>query len=37
MFFFNDVADNVEGKSGRRPLFELDGDRLVPPTSHSRR
>jgi hypothetical protein len=30
-FFFNDLADNVEGKSGRRPLFQLDGDRLVPP------
>ena len=28
MFFLNDVADNVDGKSGRRPLFELDGDRL---------
>lgn len=31
-FFFNDMADNVDGKSGRRPLFRLDGDRLEPPT-----
>jgi lysophospholipase L1-like esterase len=30
-FFFNDLADNFEGKSGRRPLFHLDGDRLTPP------
>ncbi|MBX3027313.1 SGNH/GDSL hydrolase family protein [bacterium] len=32
-FFFNDLADNVEGKSGRRPLFRLDGDRLLPPAT----
>lgn len=31
-FFFNDLVDNVEGKSGRRPLFHLDGARLVPPS-----
>jgi lysophospholipase L1-like esterase len=31
-FFFNDVADNVDGKRERRPLFRLDGDRLVPPS-----
>jgi lysophospholipase L1-like esterase len=30
LFFVNDVADNVDGKRGRRPLFELDGDALVP-------
>jgi lysophospholipase L1-like esterase len=30
-FFFNDLADNIDGKSGRRPLFHLDGSRLVPP------
>lgn len=30
-FFFNDVADDVDGKSGRRPLFHLDGDHLLPP------
>ncbi len=31
-FFFNDLADDIDGKSGRRPLFHLDGDRLVPPS-----
>lgn len=31
MFFQNDVHDNVTPKSGRRPLFELAGDELVPP------
>jgi lysophospholipase L1-like esterase len=25
-----DVADNVDGKRGRRPIFVLEGDRLVP-------
>jgi lysophospholipase L1-like esterase len=30
MFYLNDVGDNVDPKRGRRPLFELDGDRLVP-------
>lgn len=35
-FFFNDVADNLEGKSGRRPLFHLDGDQLVPPATPPR-
>jgi lysophospholipase L1-like esterase len=30
MFFHNDVGDNVNPKRGRRPLFALDGDRLVP-------
>jgi lysophospholipase L1-like esterase len=30
MFFQNDVADNIDPKSGRRPLFALDGERLVP-------
>ena len=30
-FFFNDVAENVDGKSGRRPVFRLDGDRLRRP------
>ncbi|MFN8644965.1 MAG: SGNH/GDSL hydrolase family protein [Candidatus Binatia bacterium] len=31
-FFFNDVAENLDRKSGRRPLFRLDGDRLLPPS-----
>ncbi len=30
MFFQNDVLDDVTAKRGRRPLFELDGDALVP-------
>jgi hypothetical protein len=30
MFFQNDVHDNVNPKRGRRPLFALEGDRLVP-------
>jgi len=30
MFYLNDVGDNVSSKRGRRPLFELDGDTLVP-------
>lgn len=30
MFFLNDVADNVNPKRGRRPLFRLEGDTLVP-------
>ena len=30
MFFQNDVADNVDPKHGRRPLFALEGDALVP-------
>jgi lysophospholipase L1-like esterase len=30
MFFVNDVQDNVNPKHGRRPLFALDGERLVP-------
>jgi lysophospholipase L1-like esterase len=30
MFFANDVGDNINPKRGRRPLFELEGDRLVP-------
>lgn len=30
MFFQNDVADDVDPKSGRRPLFELEGNALVP-------
>lgn len=30
--FFNDLVDNTESKSGRRPLFHLDGDRLVEPS-----
>ena len=30
MFFQNDVGDNVNPKRGRRPLFALEGDRLVP-------
>jgi len=29
MFFHNDVTDDVSSKAGRRPMFELDGDRLV--------
>lgn len=29
--FVNDLGDNVDDKGGRRPLFTLDGDRLVPP------
>lgn len=35
-FFCNDLADNVEGKSGRRPLFHLDGDHLMPPVGSPR-
>ncbi len=31
-FFFNDLHDNVSPKRGRRPLFTLDGARLVRPT-----
>lgn len=31
MFFQNDVGDNINPKRGRRPLFALQGDRLVPP------
>lgn len=30
LFFFNDVDDNVSPKRGRRPLFALEGDALVP-------
>jgi hypothetical protein len=30
MFFQNDLTDDVDPKSGRRPLFELDGEKLVP-------
>lgn len=35
-FFFNDVADNLDGKHGRRPLFHLAGDRLLPPAGAPR-
>jgi lysophospholipase L1-like esterase len=31
LFFGNDVADNVNPKRGRRPLFALEGPALVPP------
>lgn len=31
-FFFNDLHDNVSPKRGRRPLFTLDGERLVRPS-----
>jgi len=30
--FVNDLADNLDGKGGRRPLFELDGDALAAPS-----
>jgi lysophospholipase L1-like esterase len=30
MFFYNDLADDVDSKNGRRPLFTLDGDALLP-------
>ncbi len=30
--FVNDLADNLDGKSGRRPLFDLTGDTLTPAT-----
>jgi lysophospholipase L1-like esterase len=30
LFFFNDVGDNVNPKRGRRPLFGLENDALVP-------
>lgn len=29
--FVNDLGDNVDDKGGRRPVFILDGDRLLPP------
>jgi lysophospholipase L1-like esterase len=34
--FANDLGDNVDDKGGRRPLFQLDGDRLVPPQGELR-
>jgi len=37
MFFQNDITDNVSSKDGRRPFFELDGDRLVPRNQPARR
>jgi lysophospholipase L1-like esterase len=37
MFFHNDVGDNVNPKRGRRPLYELDGERLVPRNQPPRR
>ena len=30
MFFSNDIDDNVDAKNGKRPWFELDGEKLVP-------
>lgn len=36
MFFFNDVADNVASRSGRRPLFTVANGQLVPPRAPAR-
>jgi hypothetical protein len=30
MFFFNDLDDNIDGKDGQRPYFELAGGQLLP-------
>ncbi len=30
MFFHNDLTDNIDPDSGRRPIFALEGDALVP-------
>jgi hypothetical protein len=30
MFFINDLADNVDGKNGRRPYFDVVDGRLLP-------
>lgn len=37
LFIDNDFADNLSSKKGRRPYFELDGDRLVPQNQPPRR
>ena len=37
MFFQNDMTDDIAGKNGRRPIFDLDGDRLVPRNQPARR
>lgn len=34
--FANDLGDNVDDKGGRRPLFALDGDLLLPPQGELR-
>lgn len=36
LFFPNDLADNLDGESGRRPLFTVEDDRLVFPAEPAR-
>lgn len=31
LFFYNDVKDNADRRRGRRPVFTVEGERLVPP------